>query len=172
MFVKLAALAAIVALANGHGFLKVPLARTSIQTQEELMPPFWWEQEWWWDHQGVWCGNVLQDTQYSACGRCGDRLGETGTNQDGIYDKKIITGTYQAGQVRNSTPTHVHAKNFVFDTLRTFSLKIIDLVAEFGANHYGHYYVELCPQETETDNCFQTLPIVGGSREVRDGNRI
>ncbi len=31
--------------------------------------------------------------------------------------------------------------------------------------------MELCPQVTETDNCFSLLPIVGGSESVRD-NRI
>ena len=150
MFVKLFLAAALaVSVVNGHGFLKSPLARTSIQTRDDLLEsiPNWWEREWWWDHQGVWCGNVLQDTQYSACGRCGDTAGQTGANQNGIYDTKLITGTYAAGQV-------------------------VEIEAEFGANHYGHFYVELCPQAQETDGCFQRLPVVSADREVRDGNRV
>lgn len=32
--------------------------------------------------------------------------------------------------------------------------------------------MELCPQVTETDNCFQRLNIVSGSREIRSGNMM
>lgn len=111
-----------------------------------------------------------QDLQYSQCGRCGDIFGEShatqgrwtefkisrtnGTNIYKIYasvggqfDKAIITGTYTAGQ-------------------------IIDVVVEITANHRGHFELELCSQTTETDNCFQPLILVGGSHEIRHGNRM
>ena len=96
MSLQLFVLAAIaVALANGHGYMKEPIARTSIQ----LRPEFGTQQPYWWDNQGVWCGNVQQDTSYSTCGRCGDRQGETTANQGGIYDKGVIVATYQSGAV-------------------------------------------------------------------------
>ena len=99
MSAKFIILAAIVALANGHGYMKHPLARTSIHLSDEFNPVF--NPPYWYDNSGVWCGNVPQDTRYSTCGRCGDRQGETGANQGGEFDKGVITATYQAGSVRN-----------------------------------------------------------------------
>ena len=95
MSLKFFVLAALVAVAAGHGFLKEPIARTSIQ----LRPEFNTQQPYWWDNSGVWCGNVQQDTRYSTCGRCGDAPGETTANQGGIYDKGVIVATYQSGSV-------------------------------------------------------------------------
>ncbi|KAG4079653.1 hypothetical protein HA402_010433 [Bradysia odoriphaga] len=127
-----------------HGFVLNPLSRTSIFRERDrngAQPPFWW------NDTGVWCGNEQQDLQYSRCGRCGDIFGETHANQGGQFDKAIITGTYQAGQ-------------------------IIDMVVEITANHRGHFEIELCSQTTETNNCFQRLNIVGGSHEIRSGNMM
>jgi len=132
-----------VALARGHGYLKEPVARTSIQTR----PEFNTQQPYWWDNHGVWCGNVDQDTRYSTCGRCGDSPGQTSANQGGIYDKGVIVATYQSGSV--------------------FTIEAV-----FQAAHRGHFEVELCPQEQETDNCFQKLQIRSASENVRDGNRV
>jgi len=129
-----------VGLVQPHGWLKEPVARTSIQ----LRPEFNTQQPYWWDHQGVWCGNVQQaDATAPSCGRCGDAAGETTANQGGMYDKGVIVATYSAGQ-------------------------IIDVVTEFGAPHSGQFHFELCPQVQETDNCFQRLTIVGGSETVEN----
>lgn len=46
------------------------------------------------------------------------------------------------------------------------------MVVEITANHRGFFEIELCPQATETDNCFQRLNIVGGSHEIRSGNMM
>jgi hypothetical protein len=51
-------------------------------------------------------------------------------------------------------------------------LQIITVAAEFQAGHNGYYEIELCPQEEETDTCFQKLTILGGSGEVRDNARM
>lgn len=88
--------AASLALVEPHGFLRVPLARTSIFRQ----PNFGAQQPFWWDDTGVWCGNVQQDINFSSCGRCGDAPGNTNANQGGRYDKGIVTATYNAGAVR------------------------------------------------------------------------
>lgn len=80
-----------------HGYVRVPLARTSIFRD----PSFGAQMPFWWNDTGVMCGDVVQDLQYSRCGRCGDTLGQTFANQGGVYDKGIITGTYSAGQVCN-----------------------------------------------------------------------
>lgn len=77
--------------------MREPLARTSIQTQLHRFPQA--QQPFWWDHTGVWCGNVQQNLQYSSCGRCGDAQGNSHAAQGGRYDKGVITGTYNAGQV-------------------------------------------------------------------------
>jgi len=140
VFLALALLGACLALVHSHGYLKDPIARTSIQIREH---EFGTSQPYWWDHQGVWCGNVQQDNNFSTCGRCGDVRGETTANQDGIYDKKVIVANYTSGS-------------------------IINVVSQFGAQHYGQFHIELCPQETETDNCFQTLQIVGGTNAIEN----
>ncbi|KAJ6649664.1 hypothetical protein Bhyg_04902 [Pseudolycoriella hygida] len=127
-----------------HGFVQRPLSRTSIFRERDTngaQVPFWW------NDTGVWCGNVQQDLNYSQCGRCGDVFGETHANQGGRYDKAIITGTYNAGQV-------------------------IDIRVEITANHRGFFTIELCPNPVETDNCFSRLNIVGGSHEIRSGNMM
>ncbi|OXA43054.1 hypothetical protein Fcan01_22124 [Folsomia candida] len=128
---------------ESHGYMKDPIARTSIQ----LRPEFGTNQPYWWDNTGVWCGNVNQDMQYSSCGRCGDAPGESTANQGGIYDKGVIVRNYTSGS-------------------------IIEVVGNFDAPHYGSYEVELCPNQQETDNCFYKLPIVGGSEEVRIDDRM
>lgn len=93
--IVLLVLVAVITLVESHGFVRVPLSRTSIFRDPTLgaQLPFWW------DDSGVWCGNVLQDLQYSTCGRCGDAPGNTDANQGGRYDKGIITGRYTAGEV-------------------------------------------------------------------------
>lgn len=45
------------------------------------------------------CGNVLQDLQYSTCGRCGEAPGNRDASQGGIFDKGIIVRSYTAGSV-------------------------------------------------------------------------
>ncbi len=85
------------ALVDAHVYMREPLARTSIQTQLDRFPGA--QQPFWWDHTGVWCGNIQQNLQYSQCGRCGDAPGNSHAAQGGRYDKGIITGTYNAGQV-------------------------------------------------------------------------
>lgn len=87
--------AASLALVEPHGFLRVPLARTSIFRQ----PSFGAQQPFWWDDTGVWCGNVQQDINFSSCGRCGDAAGNSHAAQGGRYDKGIVTATYNAGAV-------------------------------------------------------------------------
>lgn len=84
------------AFVEPHGSITTPLARTRIQDL-----PNWGgaQQPFWWDSQGVWCGNVAQDVNVSNCGRCGDAPANTHANRGGRYDKGIITGTYNAGQV-------------------------------------------------------------------------
>ncbi|OXA49389.1 uncharacterized protein LOC110854634 [Folsomia candida] len=141
--IAILALFVAVAQVQSHGYLKDPVARTSIQTR----PEFGTDQPYWWDNSGVWCGNVPQDLTYSTCGRCGDVLGETTANQGGIYDKGVIVRNYTAGS-------------------------IIDVVGNFQAPHHGSFEVELCPNQQETDNCFTKLPIVGGSEAVRTDDRI
>lgn len=86
------------ALVKPHGYVRVPLSRTSI-----FREPSWGAQmPFWWNDSGVMCGDVVQDLQYSRCGRCGDAQGQTHANQGGTYDKGIVTGTYTAGQVKLS----------------------------------------------------------------------
>lgn len=48
-------------------------------------------------------------------------------------------------------------------------LQRITLKVDITAAHYGYFEIELCPQETETDNCFQKLPIISGSKPLRQG---
>ncbi|KAJ6645209.1 hypothetical protein Bhyg_00412 [Pseudolycoriella hygida] len=131
------------ALVEPHGHVSVPLARTSIFRRPQEFPGA--QQPFWWDDNGVWCGNVQQDQQYSTCGRCGDAPGNTHANQGGRYDKRIITGNYMAGTVIWAT-------------------------VDFNANHRGGYMFELCPQVTENNNCFQRLQIPSSDRPVRDSN--
>jgi len=138
-FLPICVFLAFIASAHSHGYLKEPVARTSIQ----LRPEFNTQQPYWWDHQGVWCGNVQQDVNFSTCGRCGDSPGGSDANQNGIYDKKVIVANYTAGST-------------------------IQVVSEYGAQHYGQIHIELCPAQVETDNCFQTLAIVGGSEAVEN----
>lgn len=57
-------------------------------------------------------------------------------------------------------------------TFVMFIPQVIDVLVEFSAGHLGFYEVELCAQETETDTCFKSLPIVGGTHPIRDGTRI
>ena len=44
--------------------------------------------------------------------------------------------------------------------------------ADFQAAHHGYFEIELCAQQTETDGCFQKLPIVSATEEVRNGDRV
>lgn len=121
------------------GYVRIPLARTSIFREPSFgaLPPFWWHDT------GVWCGNVLQDLEYSTCGRCGDAPGNSHAAQGGRYDKGIITGTYAAGQV-------------------------LEVTVELVANKRGHFEFDLCPHEIEDDNCFQRLNMIGGDRQIRN----
>ncbi|XP_037037766.1 uncharacterized protein LOC119075432 [Bradysia coprophila] len=132
--------AASLALVEPHGFLRTPLARTSIFRQ----PSFGAQQPFWWDDTGVWCGNVQQDINFSTCGRCGDAPGNTHANQGGRYDKGIITATYNAGAR-------------------------IRVEAQLDAAHQGFFHLELCAQQTENNNCFQRLPVLASNNQVRDG---
>lgn len=94
-FISLIVFVSVLSLVEPHGYLKRPLARTSIFRE----PNYNTTMPYWWDDTGVWCGNVPQDLQYSTCGRCGDASRGTTANQGGIYDKGVITGTYAAGSV-------------------------------------------------------------------------
>lgn len=87
--------------------------------------------------------NVRQDLQYSRCGRCGEAFGNRDASQGGRYDKGVIVATYTAGSR-------------------------IAVETEFGATHGGQFHLELCPQQTETDNCFIPLNIVGGNVMIRN----
>lgn len=80
-----------------HGYVRQPLARTSIFRN----PSFGAQMPFWWNDTGVMCGDEVQDINFSRCGRCGDAFGQTHANQGGTYDKGIITGTYNAGQVND-----------------------------------------------------------------------
>ncbi|KAJ6640199.1 hypothetical protein Bhyg_12948 [Pseudolycoriella hygida] len=123
-----------------HGYLKSPLARTSIFRE----PRFNTTMPYWWDDTGVWCGNDPQDLQYSTCGRCGDAQRGTTANQGGYYDKGVITATYESGSR-------------------------ITVTVDITAAHYGFFALELCPQQFETDGCFEKLSIFSGSRIRRKG---
>lgn len=37
------------------------------------------------------------------------------------------------------------------------------------AAHQGFFQIELCPQQQETNNCFQRLPVLASNNQVRDG---
>jgi len=130
--------AVVIGLVAGHGYLREPIARTSIQLRER---EFGTSQPYWWDHQGVWCANVRQNLQYSTCGRCGEAAGNRDASQGGRYDKGVIVATYTAGSR-------------------------IQVESEFGATHGGQFHLELCAQQTETDNCFVPLSIVSGNVRV------
>ncbi|OXA41282.1 hypothetical protein Fcan01_24150 [Folsomia candida] len=131
-----------VALADSHGYLQDPLARTSrhLAPDEPYRPPYWY------DNSGVWCDNVQQDQSFSSCGRCGEAAGNSDASQGGIYDKGVIEKTYTSGS-------------------------IIEITADISAAHGGGFQVELCPQVTETDSCFQTLTIVSSNLPMWD-NRV
>jgi len=133
-------LVAAVGFVEPHGYLKSPLARTSIQ----LDPSFGTQQPYWWDNQGVWCANVQQDVNYSSCGRCGEAAGNRDASQGGMYDKGVITRSYTSGSQ-------------------------IQVTANFQAPHHGCFEVELCASETETDGCFQKLPVLSSTDGVKDG---
>lgn len=44
----------------------------------------------------------------------------------------------------------------------------IQVETEFGATHGGQFHLELCAQQTETDNCFVPLTIISGNVMVRN----
>ncbi|KAG4079667.1 hypothetical protein HA402_010447 [Bradysia odoriphaga] len=142
-------LLAVAACAYGHVHLREPVARTSIQTR----PEFNAQQPFWWDHYGVMCGDVRQNTAFSTCGRCGEANNGREASQGGRYDKGIIVATYTAGS-------------------------IVQMTLRVGAAHYGGFTIELCPAQTETDNCFQFLRIVSADDNRRiipnaaGGNRL
>jgi len=133
-------LAVAVTYADAHGYLKDPIARTSIQ----LRPEFNTQQPYWWDNQGVWCNNAQQDLQYSTCGRCGEGQGNGDASQGGIYDKNVIVANYTSGSQ-------------------------ITIVTNLQAAHYGYIEFELCASETESNGCFTRLQALSGSEEVRNG---
>jgi len=126
-----------------HGLVISPLARHAY-FRDQSYPQ---NVPMYWDSQGVWCGNAPQDPTYSTCGRCGDQSGSNDHDLGGNFGNNYVGTNWTAGA-------------------------IVDVVAEFQAAHYGSFQIELCAQETETNDCFNLLPIVGGSEEVRDGNRI
>jgi len=95
-----------------------------------------------WNDSGIECRSP--PNQHGSCMRCGT---SADMNRGGAYDKNEITGVYNSGS-------------------------IIEVVADMTANHRGYFEIDLCMSETETDNCFQRLPIVGGTNSVRDGNKM
>lgn len=84
-----------------------------------------------------------QNLQYSTCGRCGEANGNRDASQGGRYDKGVIVATYTAGSR-------------------------IQVETAFGATHGGQFHLELCAQQTETDNCFVPLSIVSGNVMIRN----
>lgn len=92
-------------------------------------------------HWFFFSNNVRQNLQYSTCGRCGETFGNRDASQGGRYDKGVIVATYTAGSR-------------------------IQVETEFGATHGGQFHLELCAQQTETDNCFVPLNIVGGNVNI------
>jgi len=137
-------LSLLVAVVHGHGYFKSPVARHAVHMHPELNPP---DGPTYWDYQAVWCGNNPQDLAISDCGRCGDIKGETNFQRGGLYDKNVIGGNYTSGST-------------------------VDFVTNYQAAHYGVAQFEICQSETESDNCWTVLPIVGGSEQVRIDNRI
>lgn len=49
------------------------------------------------------------------------------------------------------------------------SFQRIRLEAQIDAAHQGFFTIELCPQQTETNTCFQRLPVLASNNQVRDG---
>lgn len=43
---------------------------------------------------------------------------------------------------------------------------------EFGAMHFGYVEFDLCPQDQETDGCFQSLILTGGSHRLRNNRQM
>jgi len=129
--------------AQGHGFMRNPMARHALWAlPANQQPANWWDRTFW-DSQGVWCGNIDQNVNVTNCGRCGDPPGQRNFDLNAVYGHPVITGTYNAGQ-----------------TIR------VDL--EFGAMHFGYMFMDLCAQENETDGCFtHRLRITGGSHRLR-----
>ena len=144
--ITLIALALFPTPASGHGHMKRPLTRGSLW----LDPTFTSRVPTHPNHGEVWCGNAPQDLDYSACGRCGDPIGEHNHTHGGMYGNGYI-------------PSHAHYH----------AGSIIEVEAEFFWAHYGFYQIDLCADAEETDSCFQPLTIVGGSQTVsEDGRRI
>ncbi len=139
--IALFVLVAGIALVEPHGHMSVPLARTSVFRN----PALGGQQPFWWDDNGVWCGNVQQNLQYSTCGRCGDAPGNTHANQGGRYDKGIITGTYTAGSVSIFfiiCYRHKFVKNEILMTRATrqyskFNLCFSLIDTFFSSGHFG-----------------------------------
>ncbi|OXA41598.1 Dopamine beta-hydroxylase [Folsomia candida] len=44
---------------------------------------------------------------------------------------------------------------------------IIEIKAGLDNAHFGHFQMELCAQEQETNNCFNLLPVVSASQPLR-----
>jgi len=136
---------------QSHGLILDPMARNWIWNNPAFpdQPPMW-------NAQGVWCGPPegmgFPDTWYlpqgpsmSTCGRCGDDIGQAvprDHEMGGKYGRGHIAKTYTAGST-------------------------IDVTIRMGAPHGGYFYFELCPTGIETDNCFQSLQIVGGSSQIQ-----
>lgn len=108
-----------------HGYVRRPLARTSIFRD----PSFGANMPFWWNDTGVMCGDEVQDANFSRCGRCGDAFGQTHANQGGTYDKGIITGTYTAGQVSsNEVVAFADIHDILFNSFRSSMSKSILLL--------------------------------------------
>jgi len=136
-----------VSYVHGHGYMVNPMARHALWAlPANQQPPNWWDRTFW-DSQGVWCGDIPQDINFSNCGRCGDPPGRSDFNLNGVYGHPVITGTYSAGQ-----------------NIR------VDI--EFGAMHFGYVEFDLCPQEQETNTCFQSLIVTGGSHRLRNNRQM
>jgi len=132
-------LASVVVTANCHGYLKYPVARTAIQKFDS---EFGTQPPYYFDYTGVWCADARQDLDYSQCGRCGERVGNNEFSQGGMYDKGVIVANWTSGST-------------------------VDILVEIGVPHNGQFQLELCSEETETDNCFHKLNIIDGSEPIR-----
>lgn len=67
-------------------------------------------------------------------------------------------------------PVQMHFARLTFVTFGIYILfQRIRVEAQIDAAHQGYYEIELCPQVTETNNCFQRLPVLASNNQVRDG---
>jgi len=145
VYIVAALVAMFISAVEPHARMLSPPSRTTMYVVDSVK---WANQPPYWNSWGVECDG--QDAKVSTCGRCGGAPGSQEAKdlvQGGKYGKNIIVANYTAGQ-------------------------IIETISDKGAWHYGYEYFELCPQVTETDNCFRMLTVVSANTRVVDGNKV